>query len=235
MRADRRRARKRGRVMEQLLQTALASDISAALSRGGPALWVIAALSVVTLALIMWKIWHFWRIGAWGGARTTAALAAWMAGDAQGATALLRGRHSLRAAIVEAAINARIDPALGGDLAREETTRIARAALAEARTGLRPLDLIATIAPLIGLLGTVLGMIEAFQVLQSAGSRADPSALAGGIWEALLTTAAGMGVAIPAAMALAWADGVVERLEAEMEDIATQVFTRGPAHLRRSA
>jgi len=50
------------------------------------------------------------------------------------------------------------------------------------------------------LLGTVLGMIEAFQTLEGAGARADPAALAGGIWEALLTTAFGLIVAIPALM-----------------------------------
>jgi biopolymer transport protein ExbB len=64
------------------------------------------------------------------------------------------------------------------------------------------LELISTIAPLLGLLGTVLGMIAAFQALQESGSRADPAILAGGIWEALLTTAAGMAVAIPASITL---------------------------------
>ena len=57
----------------------------------------------------------------------------------------------------------------------------------------------------------------------------DPGALAGGIWEALLTTAAGMGVAIPAAMAGAWFESIAERIQADMEDVATVVFTRGPA------
>jgi biopolymer transport protein ExbB len=108
--------------------------------------------------------------------------------------------------------------------AREETTRIAKAALADARRGLRALELIAAIAPLIGLLGTVLGMIEAFQALQAAGNRADPAALAGGIWQALLTTAAGMAVAIPAAMAHSWFESVVDRVQADLEDLATRVF-----------
>ena len=89
-----------------------------------------------------------------------------------------------------------------------------------------PLELIATIAPLLGLLGTVLGMIAAFQALQAAGSRADPAILAGGIWEALLTTAAGMAVAIPASMALTWFESVVDRLRLEMEDFATRIFLR---------
>jgi biopolymer transport protein ExbB len=65
----------------------------------------------------------------------------------------------------------------------------------------RTLELIGLIAPLLGLLGTILGMIGAFQALQGAGVQADPTVLAGGIWEALLTTALGLAVAIPAIVA----------------------------------
>ena len=54
----------------------------------------------------------------------------------------------------------------------------------------------------MGLFGTVLGMIDAFRALQAAGDAVDPSVLAGGIWVALLTTAAGLGVAMPTSLAL---------------------------------
>jgi biopolymer transport protein ExbB len=111
--------------------------------------------------------------------------------------------------------------------AREETERVARGLLSEARRGLRALELIQTVAPLLGLLGTVLGMIEAFRTLQEAGARADPSALAGGIWEALLTTAAGMAVAIPAGVALSVFEAAIDRVQGDMEDAATRIFTRG--------
>ena len=70
--------------------------------------------------------------------------------------------------------------------------------------GFRLLDSVAQLAPLLGLFGTVLGMIEAFQSLQSAGSTVDPSLLAGGIWVALMTTAVGLAVAMPTSMILAW-------------------------------
>jgi len=65
----------------------------------------------------------------------------------------------------------------------------------------RTLELTGLIAPLLGLLGTILGMIEAFRALQESGAQADPAVLAGGIWEALLTTALGLAVAIPAIIA----------------------------------
>lgn len=197
------------------------------LDRGGPTMWLIAALSVLTLALILWKTWQLARLGAWSGAATAQAIRLWTEGQVDTALATVAGRRSLRARLAHAAMSARLDPAMHDAAAREETARAARADLAEARRGLRALELIATIAPLLGLLGTVLGMIEAFQTLQQAGARADPSALAGGIWEALLTTAAGMAVAIPAGVALSWFESVADALQADMEDAATRIFVRG--------
>jgi biopolymer transport protein ExbB len=71
-------------------------------------------------------------------------------------------------------------------------------------------------------------MIDAFQALQDSGNQADPAALAGGIWQALLTTAAGMGVAIPASMLLSWFDSVIDTVQADIEDAATQIFVNAP-------
>jgi biopolymer transport protein ExbB len=200
------------------------------LTRGGPVIWAIAALSVLTLALILWKLYRLSALGAWSGGRVTGeAIALWQQGEHDSALARLASRRSVRARLAQAAMTAHRDAALSEGAAREETTRIARALLLELRAGLRPLDLIVTIAPLLGLLGTVLGMIAAFQALQEAGAQSDPATLAGGIWEALLTTAAGMAVAIPASMALTWFDSIADRLQAEMEDDATRIFTRGGA------
>ena len=67
-------------------------------------------------------------------------------------------------------------------------------------------------------------MIDAFQALQESGNRADPAALAGGIWEALLTTAAGMGVALPASVALSGFDSRIERLENDLSALASRLF-----------
>lgn len=208
--------------------TLLTPELGEFLTRGGPTLWLIAALSVVTLALVLWKLWRMILAGVWSGAATRRAVTAWENGDKDTALGAVKARRSLRARLAHHAMQARLDPTLTPDQAREETARQAKADLAEARSGLRALELISTIAPLLGLLGTVLGMIGAFQALQEAGSRADPAALAGGIWEALLTTAAGMAVAIPAGVALAWFESLCDRLQGDMEDIATRIFIRGP-------
>lgn len=192
---------------------------------GGPAMWAIALLSVATLTLILWKVMQLLAFGAWSGGRhTKLALDQWTDGQHAAAMATLAGRTSLRARHAYGAMQATANPAMDREGAGAEATRIGRALLAQARTGLRGLELAATVGPLLGLLGTVTGMIAAFQALQEAGNRADPAALAGGIWEALLTTAAGMAVAIPAQMALAWFDSIVDHLAEDMEDASTRIL-----------
>lgn len=192
---------------------------------GGPAMWAIAALSVASLTLILWKVMRLASMGAWSGGRHTArALDLWKQGKTAEALAILDRRHSLRAILTRTAMRAALEPGLDREGAEAETARVARGLLAQAGWGLRGLELSATIGPLLGLLGTVTGMIESFQSLQAAGVRADTATLAGGIWEALLTTAAGMAVAIPAQIALVWFESLVDRLRHDMEDAATQVL-----------
>lgn len=196
------------------------------LDQGGPAMWVLAGLSVVTLTLILWKIWRLLILGGWAGQRAHQAVGLWIRGDGVASRELVAKGGGVRARVVRTALASLSDKHLSEVHAREETERVAQIELTRLRTGLRALELIATIAPLIGLLGTVLGMINAFQALQDAGSRADPATLAGGIWEALLTTAIGMAVAIPASAALTWFESIADRVQGDMEDLATQIFTR---------
>jgi biopolymer transport protein ExbB len=83
---------------------------------------------------------------------------------------------------------------------------------------------IANIAPLLGLFGTVTGMIKAFMVIQNLGGKVNASVLAGGIWEALLTTALGLGVAIPTVIAYNYFVGKVENFAYEMQDSSVQLI-----------
>lgn len=93
------------------------------------------------------------------------------------------------------------------------------------------LGTIASISPLLGLLGTVLGMIRTFNVIRTDGI-GDPAAMAGGIAEALITTAAGLTVAIPALLAYKYLRGRVESLVVQMEKEAMKLVSaiadRGP-------
>lgn len=83
-------------------------------------------------------------------------------------------------------------------LVESDLTGLGNAEVVDMSRGLRLLDLVGMIAPLLGLLGTVLGMIQSFRSLELAAGSANASILGGGIWQALLTTAAGLIVAIPA-------------------------------------
>ena len=194
-----------------------------ALSVGGPALWVIFGISIVLVTVGLWKFWHLIKLGAWNKKQADEILKLWLEKKVEPVNA---NRQNIRAKILGQTILAISDKNYTNEMVREECVRLANNELNEARRGLRIIDLIITIAPLVGLLGTVLGMIEAFQALQDSGAQADPSALAGGIWEALLTTAAGMGIAIPASILLSWYDSVVSNVQADIENLATQAILR---------
>ena len=75
---------------------------------------------------------------------------------------------------------------------------------------IRGLEVIATISPLMGLLGTVIGMVQAFSKVAEHQGQVDPGLLAGGIWVALLSTAAGLAVAIPAVVMLHYFEKKIE-------------------------
>jgi biopolymer transport protein ExbB len=86
---------------------------------------------------------------------------------------------------------------------------------------------VAHLAPLLGLFGTVLGMIEVFRKLESIGGRADVSLLSGGIWVALLTTAFGLLIAIPTLMAHHYFSGIVTGRSEDIQFLVSHlnVFT----------
>jgi biopolymer transport protein ExbB len=82
------------------------------------------------------------------------------------------------------------------------------------------INVVATVSPLIGLLGTVLGMIQAFDVMASSAGGAKPDELAGGISVALITTAAGMIIAIPAMVLYNWLKTMIENYVMLVEEAA---------------
>lgn len=169
------------------------------LGLGGPVVAILIVMSVLTLAVTIYKLWQFAACGVGRHRVLSEALAAWDAGDRAAARARLAKSNSYLAPLVGAAMDAPDLPGIDDRLDAE-----AGLALAGLERGFRLLDTVAQLAPLLGLFGTVLGMINAFQSLQSAGSSVDPSLLAGGIWVALVTTAVGLAVAMPTSMVLSW-------------------------------
>lgn len=184
--------------------TQLFDNIARIAQVGGPVVMVLIALSVITLTVVLYKLWQFSAAGVGRHRALRDAVAAWDAGDRSAARAALDTSRSYLAPVIDMAIS---NGAPDKRLEAEAEARFARL-----ERGLRFLDIVAQLAPLIGLFGTVLGMIEAFQALQDAGSQVDPSILAGGIWVALLTTAVGLVVAMPTSAVLSWFEG---RMDAE--------------------
>jgi biopolymer transport protein ExbB len=82
---------------------------------------------------------------------------------------------------------------------------------------LQAMATIGNIAPLLGLLGTVIGMIKAFMVIQEMGGKVNAAVLAGGIWEAMLTTALGLAVALPTIIAHSYLVSQVNKYEARLQ------------------
>ena len=197
------------------------------LSAGGPVAWLLVGLSVISLALILGKIWHLARARPAPCARLREALSQWRGGARDAALETIATGRSLPA---RAAHGAMADLAAGVPeaRAREEAWRVAGDALEGLRGWMRPLEVIASTAPLLGLFGTVLGMIAAFAQLEAAGSRVDPAILSGGIWEALLTTALGLAVAIPTLAAVNWIDRRIERSAQATESALSAIFAAAP-------
>lgn len=202
-------------------------DLQAAVDlveKGGPVVVILVLLSVLATTAILVKLVQFLLVRTGRVRGTEEVLEAWFAGSH--ARALQRATASRQPAMIVLthAMRGRLNGAPDA-LVREDVERIAAGELAGLRSHLRLLEITVQTAPLLGLFGTVIGMISAFQALQGAGADADPTVLAGGIWVALLTTAVGLAVAIPVAFILAWFEGRIERETQIIENAVTSLFT----------
>ena len=192
---------------------------------GGPAMVALALMSVAALAVLILKLWEFSERQVNARAFVRPALDAWERGQIDAAQSALDASPSPLAAVLREAMRLLRDARYSEAQVRERIERAALDQIESTRGWLRVLELIGTLAPLVGLLGTVLGMIEAFQALQAAGDRVEPSILSGGIWQALLTTAAGLVIAIPAVIALHGFERRIEQLQLAMESALTRLLT----------
>lgn len=191
------------------------------LEQGGVVVSVLLGLSVIGLTVILVKAWQFWRLRAdptlGADALAAACVAQHFPPSHSPRDPRSRMLHHISGLLIKGAL-------AEADL-RQESLRKARELIAELSAHLRLLEVIANVAPLLGLFGTVLGMIEAFKAMELAGSQVDPAVLSGGIWQALLTTAVGLGVAIPVSMAHSWFERRVEVQAASLQDSMDRVFT----------
>jgi biopolymer transport protein ExbB len=200
-------------------------QIRAIMEMGGPVVMLLAVLSVLSLTVILYKLWQFSWLGIGRHKRARKALSFWRQGQQVEAINLLSKGKAPVSVVLLHAMRGQLFHSEKGNLIREDVERVALRSLSKTRFLLRFLETVGQISPLLGLFGTVIGMIEAFQRLQQAGATVDPSVLAGGIWVALLTTAVGLAVAIPASLFADWFSSRVEREQEVIEELVTSVLT----------
>jgi len=191
--------------------------------KGGPLMFLILLCSVIAFAVVIERLWHLWRAKintkdfmediAETLKRNKIMLAIDKCNVMPGPIAEIlkagilkydRPRSEIKEAVEDAGLH--------------EVPRLEK--------NLGVLATIAHIAPLIGLLGTVTGMVRAFQVIEQkavAMTPVNPGDLAGGIWEALITTVAGLAVAIPTYVAYNFLVTKVDGFVLEMEKSATDL------------
>ena len=166
------------------------------LAAGGAGIWVIGALSLLMVTVAIERLHRFRMRAIVPPGLVDEAVPLWQAGRFDELQLALARRDSVLAKAIRFLVANRARwPAevLGervGELASRELRRQQQRAY--------PLAVVATVAPIVGLLGTVVGMIEAFHVIAFTGGMGDASLLAGGISKALVNTAAGLSVALPA-------------------------------------
>jgi biopolymer transport protein ExbB len=194
------------------------------LLKGGPILWVILALAVPVLAILAERILYFRRIALDEDKLFARVKGAVEKGHWDEAMAICDTVEAPLAGLIRAAVEHRSLP--DADL-KEAVRDAAVRELPAIEHTIQAVNVIAGISPLMGLLGTVSGIINSFNVLGSFGAVSDPSVLAKGISEALLTTAAGIVIAVPSMVIYAWlagkANSVIGRLEGQANDLVRLV------------
>tara|TARA_B100001029_G_scaffold179539_1_gene189446 strand:- start:1251 stop:1880 length:630 start_codon:yes stop_codon:yes gene_type:complete len=204
-------------------------DINSLLTLGGPVVYILVLLSIYALAVIMYKLHIFYKVDFFNNSDIDNSIDLWTSKNHNDAYELINNKKSPELEVISFAMyqllkHKRLTVKIESDI-REEITRLADERVSYYNSRLNSLQMIATIAPLLGLLGTVFGMIEAFQQMESAGKNVDPSILSGGIWEALLTTAAGLSVAIPVVVFENYFRSLVDRFKGNVEGAVTKVLT----------
>ncbi len=191
------------------------------LLRGGPVMWPLFLCAIVSVTLMIERYFAL---------RTVARGSRWLRqqvrvslseGRGQAALSLVELRRGPVARVLQTALENRT---LSRDKMEHLITETAMEETPSLSRGLGALDTIITVAPLLGLLGTVTGMIGAFQVVALSTGLSTPAEITGGVAEALIATASGLAIAIATLVGYNYLSDQVKGIVAEMEMAATQVI-----------
>jgi len=184
---------------------------------GAPVVAVLVFLSFVALTVTLFKVFQFQRLGVGSYRTAERAMGLWASGDRMSALQTAAGGRSQICQVLALAMDTLTRDPTARMQARQRASTAAIGMLTHNARQLRIIETIVQAAPMLGLLGTVIGMIEAFQQISASNGAADPASLAGGIWIALITTALGLGVAIPFYFVSVWLDSRLDQERATFE------------------
>lgn len=203
--------------------TAESMSLVTLLAQGGWAMVPIYLCSVLGLAVFLKKLIEFKSAGVGRTEILEVILGPLLEGDLDAVEQASRAEGTPLGRVLAVAARAVQDTP---KRAEEEVARVATAELQSLERFLGLLAFIAQVSPLFGLLGTVLGMVDLFSGLEAAGQSVEASTLSAGIWKALLTTAAGLIVAIPALAGHAWLTSQADALKLHMQNGAQRILNQ---------
>ena len=204
-------------------EAAGAVSVQELLRRGGPIMWPLGLCSVIALAFAVERLFNLRTRRVVPPAIVKAVEQALETGQAEESLRACEADRSSAARIFTAGLRHRASSAQTMEHAMEE---VGRREVSRLRDNILPLNVIANIAPLLGLLGTVFGMIEAFKVVAGGAGLGKPEALATGIYRALITTAVGLSIAIPALAFYYYFNGRIVRHLRRIDEVGSRLVDR---------
>lgn len=205
--------------------SAVTTPVHELLAMGGPVMAILLVFSVIGLATALYALVISLFQAPRASGSVYRAVSQWCDGDPHAAQRSLQAMRNPLAGLLAFVMKQRLAGESEANL-RDEVARRAQRLLMPFESPLKILEVIAALAPLLGLLGTVMGMMTAFDAMASAEGQANPSELSGGIYEALSTTATGLAIAIPFAAVAAWMEFWLRRAQQRINDLLVRVFRR---------
>jgi biopolymer transport protein ExbB len=200
--------------------------------KGGWVMYVIIVLSTYVLGIILFKAYQFSSGGVFNTGFIDRVMMHVKRGELTDASHLLARERGPLARIMRVAVEGVMNRQITMKSREAEISRVGSGELRYLESHMRGLEMASAIGPLLGLLGTVIGMIAAFSKLAESGTRVDPSMLAGGIWQALIATVGGLCVAVPAMASYYLIDSLIERVRATMRDVTIQILALEDNYIR---
>lgn len=197
-----------------------APDLSALNTTTLAVFGALAVMSLLAVTVAFFKALQFARMGVGKHKAAEAILEDWLGGRADAALTRAAERRFVLARVLQSVFSGLRARPNDQDFAEELGRQTALVELARMTSRMRILETVVQAAPMLGLLGTVIGMIDAFSTLAGADGAVDPTQLASGIWTALTTTAAGLAIALITYFIATWLEG---RIEGERQTIETMI------------